>query len=423
MMNKILPIELKKSKHKITPYGGLLLTYESILGLGLDKWLGRELEDIGKLRADQTLKDMLKQANTKGKGVIPSSDAAGDWLRRMGGKKRADGRADGAGLLGLGRVQGGLCNRILDELGVDEVTLDADATVIAADKEEADWTYKKVKGFQPMLGYVAETGICLYDEFRAGNVPAGQGAVEFIEACRRQLTGSRRIKAIRSDGAWYQAEVFNWATDNNALFAIAADQDQAVREAISLIPETEWKTFLDKNGHETDRQIAETVHSMGKTKAAFRLIVQRWRVNKSDNQLSLFGEEVGYAYFAIASNREGSAAEVVYWYNQRGCCENWIKEGKLGFGLEYLPCSQLGANAVFFCIGLLAYNLSIAMKLLVFPKAYQARQISTIRWRVYEWAGYLVSHAGKLALRISAPVEFIRFFTMCRHRCWLLSSG
>jgi hypothetical protein len=452
MMNKILPIELKRSKHKITPYGGLLLTYESILGLGLDRQIERELpqpgsnrgfrpseytvplmlmqhaggqklEDIGKLRADQALKDVLKQAKTKGKGVIPSSDAAGDWLRRMGGKKRANGRADGVGLMGLGRVQGWFCNRILDELGVDEVTLDADATVIAADKEEADWTYKKVKGFQPMLGYVAETGICLYDEFRAGNVPAGQGAVEFIEACRRQLTGSRRIKAIRSDSAWYQAEVFNWAADNNALFAIAADQDQAVRSAIMQIPEAEWKPFFDKNGHETDRQIAETVHSMGKTKAAFRLIVQRWRVNKPDNQLSLFGEESGYAYSAIASNLEGSAAEVVYWYNQRGCCENWIKEGKLGFGLEYLPCSQLGANAVFFRIGLLAYNLSIAMKLLVFPKAYQARQISTIRFRVYEWAGYLVKHAGKLALRVSAPVEFIRFFSMCRHRCWLLSTG
>jgi hypothetical protein len=384
---------------------------------------GRELEDIGKLRTDQTLKDVLKQAKTKGKGVIPSRDAAGNWLRRMGGEKTADGRADGAGLLGLRKVQGWLCNRILDELGVDEVTLDADATIIATDKEDADWTYKKVKGFQPMLGYVAQTGICLYDEFRAGNVPAGQGAVKFIEDCRKQLTGTRRIKAIRSDSAWYQAEVFNWATDNNALFAIAAGQDSAVREAISLIPETEWKSFLDKNGHETDRQIAETVHSMGKTQAAFRLIVQRWRVNKSDTQLSLFGDESRYTCHSIASNRKGSAAEVVYWYNQRGCCENWIKEGKLGFGLGYLPCSQLGANAVFFRIGLLAYNLSIAMKLLVFPKTYQTRQISTIRWRVYEWAGYLVKHAGKQALRVSAPAEFVRFFAICRHRCWLLSTG
>ncbi len=90
-------------------------------------------------------------------------------------------------------------------------------------------------------------------------------------------------------------------------------------------------------------------------------------------------------------------------------------------GLELMR--RFENDAVFFRIGLLAYNLSMAMKLLVFPKAYQTRQISTIRWRVYEWAGYLVKHAGKLALRVSASVEFIRFFSMCRHRCWLLSTG
>jgi hypothetical protein len=296
-----------------------------------------------------------------------------------------------------------------------------DATVIAADKEDAEWTYKKVRGFQPMLGFVAELGVCLHDEFRAGNVPAGAEAVKFIEACQEQLSGSRRIKAIRSDSAWYQAEVFNWCEDNGVLFAIAADCDQAVKSAISLIAEEDWQPFLDKNGHQTDRQLAEAVHCMGKTNQAFRLIVQRWRLDKHDRQLGLFGNVAGYAYRVIASNRQGPAMEVIHWYNQRGQCENWIKENKLGFGLEYLPCSQLGANAVFFRIGLLAYNLSIAMKLLVFPKEYSCKQIRTIRWRVYEWAAYLVKHAGKLALRISAPVEVIRFFNMCRHRCYLLS--
>lgn len=162
---------------------------------------------------------------------------------------------------------------------------------------------------------------------------------------------------------------------------------------------------------------------MGRTDHAFRLIVQRWRLDKDNSQLSLFGENACYAYYAIASNREDAAMEVVYWYNQRGNCENWIKEGKLGFGVEYLPCSQLGANAVFFRIGLLAYNLSIAMKLLVFPKEYRNRQIRTIRWRVYQWAGYWVKHAGRKVLRVCAPEDMIRFFRRCRHRCWLLSSA
>ena len=452
-MNKILPIEIKRSKHKITPYGGLLLIYEGILGLGLDRVIdrelprpgsnrgfrpseyvvplmlmqhggGRELEDITKLRSDETLGDMIK-TGTKGrkKLVIPTSDATGNWLRRMGGKKSENGRAEGLGLAGLGKVNKKLCNLVLKEMEIEQITLDADATVISCNKEEADWTYKKVRGFQPMLGYISELGLCLHEEFRAGNIPARAGALEFIEACQKQLTGRRRIKAIRSDSAWYQAEVFNWCEDNGVSFAIAAGRDESVMSAIFRIAEEEWKPFRNKEGIQTERQIAETVHSMEGTGNAFRLVVQRWIVYKS-NQLTLSGsEDIRYAYHIIATNREESAEEVVYWYNQRGNCENWIKEEKLGFGTEYLPCSRLGANAMFFRIGLLAYNLSVIMKLLVFPKEYRHRQIRTIRWRVYQWAGYLTRHAGKVVLRLSAPEEVVGFFKRCRHRCWLLSSA
>ncbi len=56
-------------------------------------------------------------------------------------------------------------------------------------------------------------------------------------------------------------------------------------------------------------------------------------------------------------------------------------------------------------------------------KEYLAKQIQTVRFRIYEWAGYLVRHAGKLALRVSTPAEFIRSLGMCRHRCCLLSTG
>jgi len=60
----------------------------------------------------------------------------------------------------------------------------------------------------------------------------------------------------------------------------------------------------------------------------------------------------------IATNRIESSEQVIKWYNQRGdCSENRIKELKIGFGMERMPCGQFEANAVFFRIGILAYNL------------------------------------------------------------------
>ena len=91
----------------------------------------------------------------------------GDWLRRVG--------KDGRGLKGLARVNKHEVAEVLWRDNRAEYTLDADAPVIEAGKEEAKWTYKKQKGYQPLVGFLFEVGLALGDEFRDGNIPAGQG--------------------------------------------------------------------------------------------------------------------------------------------------------------------------------------------------------------------------------------------------------
>jgi hypothetical protein len=70
---------------------------------------------------------------------MPSSDATGDWLRRIGAK-------ESGGLVGLQHVNGSVFRRLLlSDEGVD-YTLDIDATQIVAEKHEAHYTYKGEKG-------------------------------------------------------------------------------------------------------------------------------------------------------------------------------------------------------------------------------------------------------------------------------------
>jgi len=100
--------------------------------------------------------------------------------------------------------------------------------------------------------------------------------------------------------------------------------------------------------------MAETVHCMNKTQQAFRLVVIRRPM-----QGYLFCEQsVSEKYTVIATNRTESMEQVVMWYNQRrDCSENRIKELKIGFGLERMPCGEFEVNAVFLRIGVLAYNV------------------------------------------------------------------
>ena len=151
---------------------------------------------------------------------------------------------------------------------------------------------------------------------------------------------------------------------------------------------------------------------MNKTKKAFRLIVIRRPV-----QQPLFAAETPpERYTVIASNREESTEATVRWYNRRGeTSENRIKELKIGFGLERLPCGTLKANTVFFRIGVFAYNLFVLFKLLALPSAWQTFQVRTVRWRLYQIAGKVVTHARMMFLKVQEGIFAV--FDDIRTRC------
>jgi hypothetical protein len=52
-----------------------------------------------------------------------------------------------------------------------------------------------------------------------------------------------------------------------------------------------------------------------------------------------------------------SAERVVAFYNKRGRCEQWIKEGKGAIKWTRLSCRTVAANAVRLQLHALAYNL------------------------------------------------------------------
>ena len=359
---------------------------------------GKKLENLRGIKGEASLRELLEMKE------LPASCTVGDWLRRMG--------KDGRGLWGLGKVNRHEVAEVLRRNSRTEYTLDSDATVIEAEKAEAQWTYKKEKGYQPHLGFLFESGLALGDEFREGNVPAGARAVEFLDSCRRMMPKGKKIRYYRSDSAAYQAGVINYCFEHNMLFTITADKDEAVKEAIKGIKREEWQSY------EGDREIAETVHTMNQTKEAFRLIVQRW----SRLQGELFNPDP-YCYHVIATNREEPAEEVVRLHNQRGQLENYIKELKNGLGMDWMPCGETYANAVFFRIGVIAYNLFQALKLLGLPAWWRTATIATVRWRLYQVAARLVYHARQVLLRLATSAGKINLFRQVRYRCFQAGYG
>jgi hypothetical protein len=314
---------------------------------------------------------------------------------------------------GINRVSQRLARRCL-EAEAGEVTLDVDATQIEAEKQEAAWTYQKVKGYMPLLGYAH--GVCVGQQFRPGNMSPGAGVLEFAQQCEAVLPAGRKIY-FRSDSAAYQAAVIHHYSQAGRTFSITADLDAAVKGEIQNLPETAWQPYRTADGVATDRQIAETVHSMNGTERAFRLIVLRW-LNPQPN---LF-EAGRYCYHAVAANREEAASEVIWKHNQRGNCENWQKELKIDLGMEQMPCGQLEANALYFAIGVLAYNLAQLLKGQVLPESYRTATVATLRWKVYRLAGKLVRHARAWILQVKVEAEKSVLLETARRRCVVLAT-
>lgn len=314
-------------------------------------------------------------------------DETGDWLHRTGA---------GAGMAGLSRLNRRVVATRIWQTGITDHTLDGDASEIVAEKEAAHFTYKGEQGYMPMIGHLSEAGVVIHDEFREGNVAPATGNLKFIKDCEACLPKGHRIANVRLDLAGYQAGIFNYCEQTGKTFAIGGRLDAPTCAAIEGIPEDAWKQYADC-------ALAETLHSMNGTDKAFRLIVVRYK-----RQAELFDDKP--RYHVIASNRVEPTAATLVWYRQRGeVSENGIKELKIGFGMERMPCGQCAANAAFFRIGVIAHNLFVLFKHSVLGGDWERHRVATVRWRLFHLPGKVVRHAGSLVLKIAAgSVELFR---------------
>lgn len=422
MEQTIMPFKLESTEEKLTAHGGLALFGEFCAAMKVSDQVnrhlpapgsargfrpsvyvqslilmlhggGRSLEDIRMLSRDNGLKPLLGMK-------VPSADAIGNWLRRTG---------SGSGLDALKVVQNKQLKWTMKREARTAYTLDIDASQIVAEKYAAHYTYQHEKGYMPMLGHLAENGLLVHEEFREGNEAPASRNREFIAACKANMPKGKRIARLRADAATYQADVINDCERDGIVFAIAARQDETVADVIAAIPASAWKPY-------GDGEIAKTIHCMNRTEA-FTLVVFR-----KGRQLTLDGEGSDWFYHAVATNSGDGAATVMDWYRMRAeHSENRIKELKLGFGMERMPCGQFAANAMFFRIGCMAYNLFVMFKAHLLTAEWKTHQVQTIRWRLYQIPARVTRHARALWMKVSSA--HIELFQGIRRRCYQLTNA
>ena len=394
------------------------------------------LDDIAVLQADGGLGRLLDRQ-------LPSADTLrhflyafhDDQLIATAQAERPAGQvayipAEPVALQGLARVNTALVQQVAAQGKSTTATLDHDATIQESHKREALAHYKGGRGYQPTAVYWVEQDLVVADEYRDGNVGAGMATLPLIQRAFASLPSTVTTFYFRADTACYNEPTLKWLADparpggpaGPIGFTIGADMTKELHAVCAAVPETRWALF--------EHRPAETVHCSEVEftpgdwpKQAQPLRYLALRIRKQQGELFASGADT--KYLALVSNRwELPPAALLRWHWQKaGTIELVHDITKNELGAAVPPCGRFGANAAWYRLSLLTYNVLSALKSLALPPALSAARPKRLRFTLFTLAGRLVSHAGRLRVRLSAEAERLAGLIAARVRLALVAQA
>jgi hypothetical protein len=178
---------------------------------------------------------------------------------------------------------------------------------------------------------------------RPGNVHSADGWRALLEPVIARYRDSVKCLYFRGDAAFANPEIYELLEAEGAGYAIRLPANRVLQDKIAYL---------------LKRPVGRPPHEVRRYYASFSYQAQSWNkprhvVTKVEWHPGQLCPTVGF----IVSNLARSAKGIVAFYNQRGTCEQYIKEGKNAIKWTRLSCRTFAANAVRLQLHALAYNL------------------------------------------------------------------
>lgn len=435
---------------------------------------GDNVDDLRKLEGDEGFVQILRRVEMHGlprrvrreqdrrwrkerKRTVPSPSVVFRYLSAFDNpaeeRKRVAGRAfipaPNRHLLALGRVNGGLLRFGQQKSPQREATLDQDASVVETHKEEALACYLGYKAYQPLTTYWAEQGMVVITELRDGNVPANYGNLRQVQEALVVLPEGVVKVYYRGDTASYQRDLLQYCAEGKnerfgvIEFAIGVDVTLEFKRAVAEVEEGDWHQLereVDGQRVPTGQEWAEVCFVPNGTAQrkngptyrflAIRELLQQAELPGLEAQLPFpsmtFGEK-RYKLFGLVTNRDIPGDELIWWHRKRcGKGEEMHKIMKEDLAGGHLPSARFGANAAWWGIMVLAFNLNSLMKRLALPQEWAPRRLKAIRFGFINLAGRLVIRSRQVIIRLSEVHPAYELLLEVRRRLrdlWNAESG
>ncbi len=426
----------------LTAFAGLTLVSETMLALGLEEVVqarlqlrerqrgytefdkihalvlvqaagGECVEDVRILARDAGLVRLLARP-------LPSPDSLHDFLGAFHDDSQFTGRPglgvawipeENAALQALAAINTVLVQRAVSQASAEQATLDLDATIIESHKRDALPHYKGGRGYQPTAVVWAEQDLVLADQYRDGNVPAGMDTLGVARRAFGALPATVRERRFRGDSACYDEALLKYLVREHTQFTISADMSEQVRKLCEAAT-VEW-TLLEDRVHETVRvgEVEFTPGDWPKQAQPLRYVA----LEIGAKQRTLFGEPV--RYLAVVSNRgpELGPAEVVRWHWEKAGTIEFVHDvSKNDLAARLPPSGKFGANAAWYRLTLLTYNVLTVLRRLALPDRFREARPKRLRYEVFTVPAEIHSHARQLRARLGVPPLTVEEFVASR---------
>ena len=124
-----------------------------------------------------------------------------------------------------------------------------------------------------------------------------------------------------------------------------------------------------------------------------------------------------YKLFGIVTNRTLPGNELITWHRER-CGESEkvhsVEKGDLAGG--QFPSNKLGANAAWWQVMVLAFNLNQLMKQVALPQSLTTKRLKALRFHIIQVAGRVIKHARQWVIKLSGGAAMLERFNTIRER-------
>jgi hypothetical protein len=225
---------------------------------------------------------------------------------------------------------------------------DYDNQIIAHEKYDATFTYKKNKGYFPGIGSIGDKPV--YIENRDGNANVKTDQAETLKRAYGALArNGLSINRSRFDAGSYSKDVVDVVSKNSRLFYIRANKSVSLAERIRQIDN--WQTV--EIGYKEYR-VASLPFTAFFEDRNYRLVIMR--EDGGDQPADLFTGDNGKYRSILTNDWESTEQEVIEYYNARGASEKIFDIQNNDFGWGHLPCSDMNDNTVYLVITAMIKN-------------------------------------------------------------------